>query len=244
MALPEVTYWVLEGDKPTSWEFSVETSAFSLTIAGGLATFALKTHVSSLDAAERRIREYIHSWEADAVLQTGPVRRRFEMPGVSAPGLGGRATGPTVTATVVYPDGEANARRQYPWRYHKYADLPLIASLIERYQDYRGGRERLTVLGYLCLSALETYFGGRPALALACAIDPVVLSRLGRLVSEVGTYKTARKVTREHELRDLTAAEHYWLETSIRLLIGRAGDVLLHTCFDTELRMADLPPAE
>ena len=118
----------------------------------------------------------------------------------------------------------------------------MVASLVERYQDYRAGREKLSVLGFLCLSALEAYFSGRPAVARVLNIETKVLSHLGMLVSAVGTYRSARKIARQHHLRDFTEQESFWLEAVIRELIKRAGAIASGRDSPTRLRLTDLPP--
>lgn len=233
---------VLENGKPSSSTTHFENSAFEVKIEGGRAVFKFKDPVSSLEEAERRVREYLKSWCGDQDLQTGGTRREIELESVSAPGHGGRFYGPIMTTKITGPQAEANTRRYSPWRRHRHYNQPLISSLIQRYEDYRRGRERLAVLGYLCLTALESKFGGRSQVARSCRIDSAVLETLGRLVSTVGTHYTARKIGKaNHQLRSFTEEEVFWLERTIHQLIGRAGAILLGEQLASQLSMRDLP---
>lgn len=237
----QVTYYVSEGDIPSSWEFIHENSAFLLEIRQGTATFKLHEPVSSLDEAEGQIEEFLHSWAADLLLQTGGVHRKFRLHGSYASGIGGRASITGVLSIAHSAESKANLRRRAPWQFHEFEDDPLTASLIARYHDFRKGKERLAVLGYLCLNVLESRFGSRSRLSEECRIDMKVLGKFADRVSMVGTYRTARKISRSHKLRDFTAAEQFWVERVIRELILRAGEVAKGVKPLSRLSAKDLP---
>lgn len=238
----EVTCTIREGERPCDWRFAHENSAFVIDIADGSATFRFKYPLSSLDEAERRVTDFLRSWEGDMLLQGGPLRRRFRISGSRAPGHGSHAYA-YAHATIGGALAEANTRRQKPWRRHRYWEFPLPAALIQRYEDYRAGRERLAVLGFLCLSALQHSFGGRKALAAKLSIEMDVLNELARLVSTVGTYRSARKVDKDHELREFTPDEEYWIESVAKELIWRAGEVFSGHRLGSVLTRMDLPSA-
>jgi hypothetical protein len=233
---------VLENGVPSPLTLDYGNSAFDVSISGGEAIFKFKDPVPSFEEAEQRLEEYLRSWCGDQDLQTGPIRRDIEIDMISAPGHGGRLYGPTMSATIGGPEAESNTRRYIPWRRHRHYGQPLIASLVQRYEDYRRGREKLAVLGSLCLSALEGKFGGRSEVARSCRIDKKVLDQLGRLVSTVGTHYTARKIAKKnHQLRSHSRQEVFWLERAIHQLIGRAGAVLLGEQLESQLSLKDLP---
>lgn len=83
----EVTFQVLEADQPSAWELDYENNAFTLQIRKGMATFRLKFPMATLDEAERRIDEFLHSWEGDLLLQTGRSRRDFRLNASRAPAI-------------------------------------------------------------------------------------------------------------------------------------------------------------
>jgi hypothetical protein len=236
----EVSCTVREGSSLSAWEANFESSAFSVVIRAGKAIFRFKYPLSSLDEAERRLRDFLHSWEGDLLLQGAARRRTIQIAGSSAPGHGSRAYA-YLHATIGGPLAEANTRYQTPWRRHRYWELPLVASLIARYEDYRRGRERLSVAGFMILSALEHAFGGRSAAATALNVDKRTLSELGRLVSTVGTYRSARKMSANHELRELSDQEQWWLESALRELLRRAGEAQSGRGNPARLTPAELP---
>lgn len=236
----EVRCLVLEGESRSAWELVAENTAFSINLKRGDATFLFKYPLSSLDYGEQKVDEFLRSWEADVLFQTGRERRRFRISGSSAPGHG--------CQTYVYGQvtiggrlAEENTRRKTPWKRHRYWDIPLVDSLIQRYEEYRCGHERLTVLGFLCLSALSHAFDGRKALANRLNFDDSLLSELGRLVSTVGTHATARKISRDHDLRELTPLEEYWLESVTRELIRRAGEAYNGRIMESRCSLSDFP---
>jgi len=243
MARAKVHYLVYEGNNFSKFELALSNSAFDLTISQGRAVFSLKFDVASLDQAINYVTDYMASLEADMALQTGPVRRVFWGPSVKAPGLGER--GPDVRAEVRIggPHAEAIGRQLYPWKNYDYSKIPLIASLIERYAAYGRGEERISVLGYLVLSALETTFDDREGVAKTCKISGKVLKKFAGLVSGVGSYQSARKISSKHRLREFTERENYWLETVTRQLIDRAGAAMNDEADRlTALDMEGLPP--
>jgi hypothetical protein len=143
---------------------------------------------------------------------------------------------------IAGPQADANHRRQYPWQHHRYEANSLVSGLIQRYQGYRNGRELLTVVGYFCLSAIEQSLGGgRAAIPDQLNVSSDVRKLFGDLVSSVGTFATSRKIDRNHDARELTPAEEYWLATALRLFIDRFGKHVLGEPVEPELTLNDLP---
>jgi hypothetical protein len=66
--------------------------------------------------------------------------------------------------------------------------------------------------------------GARERTGLKFSIEPRVLDELGNLVSEVGSPTEARKAHREH-LRDYTEEERVWMQTVVKRIIQRVGEV-------------------
>lgn len=236
----EVALLVRENGSVSSLNLNAESSAYVLEIRKGHGKFKFKHPQSSIEEAERIVDDFLRSWAADRLFQTGLVRREVQIVGGSGQGLGSWAN-LYASVSITGPAAEANTRERNPWKRHQFWHLPLVASLVARYEDFRRGRERLTVLGFLCLSALQQAFSGRKGLAKALNVDMAVLRKLGQIASSVGTYSSARKIGPNHEMRDLTGAESYWLERVISELIWRSGLVLDGQEAPAQLRLADLP---
>lgn len=236
----EVSCWVHEGEKRSDLQCVHENSAFTIEVRSGTAVFRFKYPLSSFEEAEERVNDFLRSWEGDMLLQVGQIPREFRIEGCRAPGYGGHAYA-YLKYSVAGALAEENTRRQTPWRRHRYWGIPLIDALVQRYEDYRNGRERLTVMAYLCLSALQHAFGGRKAVAVRLKIEPAVLNELGRITSEVGSYGSARKIDQGHELRELTSEEEHWILSVTRHLIDRAGAVFSKRDVKLTLGLGDLP---
>ncbi len=248
MTLPEiagieVSCTVREGHQDSTCECNFDNSAFAVVVQQGRAIFRFKYPLSSLDEAEHRVSDFLTSWEGDLLLQGGPVRRRILVVGSSAPGYGERGYG-YLHGTLTGPLAEANTRRYTPWKRHRYWEVPLVASLIHRYEDFRRGKELLSVLGYITLSALEHAFGGRSGLAQALNVERRILAEIGRLVSTVGTYQSARKITGRHEFREFTEQEQWWLESVIKEILRRSGETLTGRHNPARLTFLELPPLQ
>src|SRR5688572_4473366 len=209
----------------------LDNSAFSLRAENGNATVTWKIDLPTREYAERHFHTFLTSFEADMFLQQ-PNGQRRELRPVQLQMRSGQgvAFGPVFKISVVGAQAEANHRRQYPWLHHRYEAVPLIAALVERYQRYRSGDESIVVVGYFCLSALEHSVpeahvrrGLRDAFCEYFGVEREVRDAFGDLVSEVGTWTTARKIGPKHELRELSPAERTWLEAAMRLIIDRAG---------------------
>jgi hypothetical protein len=139
-------------DNKTDETFHLEyvNSAFSLRVEKGVAIFTLHIDLSSAEIAERHIEDFIRSWEADLLFQTAGSRRHLRFEYLQMRSGHWRYTGLYGVINVVGPKAEENHRHQYPWRHHRFAQDPLVAAMIDRYQAYREGKESLPVLGYFC----------------------------------------------------------------------------------------------
>jgi hypothetical protein len=57
----------------------MQLSPFALEINNGTAIFRFNHPLHSFDDAERRLGEFLSSWEGEMLLQTGPRRREFSV---------------------------------------------------------------------------------------------------------------------------------------------------------------------
>lgn len=224
-----------------AFQLQYDNTAFSLQVERGIAVFAPHIDLSSAEIAERHIDDFLRSWEADLLFQTAAIRRHLRFERLQMRSGYGKYAGLHGVINVVGPQAEANHRRQFPWRHHSFADDPLVGAMIDRYQAYREGKELLPVLGYFCLSALERVAGSRDAFCRQYRIDRAVRDRFGDLTSAVGTFHSARKIDRTHNLRELTAEETFWLEATLRAIIYRAGEVAAGSVVSSDITMGMLP---
>ena len=116
---------------------------------------------------------------------------------------------------------------------------PDAATVANRYQGYREGREPLLAMAYFCLTVLEAGAGGRREAAATYKIHESVLGKLGELTSERGDPGTARKM-KAPAMQPLSGAETVWIQEAIKQIIWRLGDQRATTELPT-ITMADLP---
>lgn len=243
-------YHVLTGGiAERTFATTIKNTAFDLTINDGRAVFHVRANWSE-GQTRRHLREYLHSWEADMLLQppAGP-RRTFTLHTLRTRSGAAVTTLLSMEFAVGGPDAEANHRRQFPWLYHKYESIPLVKGLIDRYHAARLGNELLAVTGYFCLSALEQAVpvatagkGRRERFCNYFGIDSAVRMKFGDLTSSVGTFNSARKIDSGHDPRNLTSAERYWIEAALRIFIERAGHVMSGNAITDEVTLGHLPP--
>jgi len=137
--------------------------------------------------------------------------------------------GSIVTATfvgVARATGSATGRvtlKSYPAVPTDFRADPDVLSLWHRYEGYKNGREPLAAMAYFCLTTIEVRYGGRRDASMALSVDPAVLNKLGELSTNRGDLATARKKTAD--LRPFAVEEASWLETAIRALIRRIGEI-------------------
>ncbi|MBZ0113222.1 MAG: hypothetical protein K8J08_12215 [Thermoanaerobaculia bacterium] len=148
----------------------------------------------------------------------------------------------TLKVKVGGPLAEANTRRQFPWRFHRFEGDALITALVQRYEDFRRNRDRLLSTAFFVLTALESVFGGRSALRSQLAVERRVINHFAEFVSEFGSLGTARKIRAKYKGQDLTSAQAYWLECTLRQLLLRAGQYRSGNLPTSSLSMSQLPP--
>jgi len=129
-----------------------------------------------------------------------------------------------------------------------------VEIMCHRFSDHLQGKERLTHMGYFCLTAVEKVGaphreGARSRAAIALQIDLEVLDALGDL-TETGDLHEARKVVlppmkpgkRKHVQRPLTGVEKRWIQEVVKSLIRRVAEFEANpTGSLTPITMADFP---
>jgi len=227
-----------------------ETPAFRLRLDNGVATFRLKDHFPSAEAARRVVDAYVRAWEIDAALRSGHQEIKFVFkdaklvdldpppPGSAEIPIGGVAAlsargGITVREVHV-------GRSQYPTPPKGFEASPVVETLWQRYERYRRGRESLPVMAAFCLTKIETLAGKREEAAKLFHVSHGVLRRLGDLAANRGDETTARKVPTSGVLTPLSPQEEIWIEAAIKVIIRRVGEARVNPSLP-EITMTDLP---
>jgi hypothetical protein len=221
-----VRYRVLQSPTEEVISLTYENACFVLTVGCNLATFTFHQAPYNAHEAQELAEEFLGSWTADAILQSGGARRKFQVEGWHVGSDHAEAFLPA-HLELAPEHSVAVGKLWRPWRHPELSNHPLLAGLVSRYEDCRRGRERPAVMGYFCLSVLEASFGpSRAAAAKALGIDRADLDKLGRLTSTVGSFQTARKGHPAIEgATELTESETFWIEKTVRLLIRNAAKV-------------------
>jgi hypothetical protein len=213
-------------------DLEFQNACFSLAVRDRLATFTFHTSPHNASEALGLAGEFLRSWVGDELLQPADRERRnfwLDAYSVGSDRLEAFLQARLETAPAA---GLATEQQWRPWRHHDHRADPLLSGLISRYEDCRSGRERPTVMGFFCLTALEQVFGDGPrstgeskraktAAALGMPMD--LLDRLGDLTSDVGSFRTGRKGRPDLDATELSADEALWIENAVRRLIRAAA---------------------
>lgn len=222
-----------------------------MRLDSGVATFEMLEHHASEESARKSVESCLRAWELDVALRFGRSEISFEFDGAD---VIDRDPPPPGTGQVIHAKAVAGAiaavgsvtvhvtRRGYPQPPRGFVASPDAETMWHRYEGYLDGREPLGSMGYFCLTVLERSAGGRDEAAGQYGISKRVLDTLGRLTTEIGNDKTARKASSVKEQRSHNGAEQKWIEAAVKALIRRAGE----RAFDPEaprprLTMGDLP---
>jgi len=227
---------------------------FKVTLHESVATVEMREHHALVESARAAVEQVLKAWEISHALRSGGRREfRFEFdhahvvernPGLERP-PGKRTVSASVAiggvATVESALGIRVKRGGYPQPPTGFAWTPDVETLWIRWQGYLAGREPLPAMAYACLTLLERRHGGRSGAAAHYGIAGNVLATVGRLSSEVGDERTARKLG--PKLRPLTGEERAWLEETVKALIRRVGEVAAtgSAAAFPPLTLADLP---
>jgi hypothetical protein len=227
-----------------------ETEAFRMRLDDDVATFELKEHHANEETAKRAADAFLQNWEIYACLRLGPgaVRFVFERADMVDRHPLRQQRGrvfmrQTRTASAkAYIVRAGQPRASYPQPPDDFKASADVEAMWFHYQQFRSGRERLVDMANTCLTLLDERGGTRRGAAKTYRIEYDVLHELGRLISTVGDYRSARKLKGITEPRPHTGAEKAWIESAVKALIRRAGE----WAYDPEARlplitMSDLP---
>lgn len=226
----------------------LETAAFFMRLSEGVAQFDMQKHYATEDEAREAVKGFLRSWEIDSALRFGDTGMQFSF---ERSHVIDRNPPPPGTALVVTATGRLTmkssvaatvhvTRRAYPAPPTDFRASPDVETLWQRYQFHRQGREPLPSMAYFCLTQLEVNAGGRRGAASRYALSREVLAKLGELTSKYGDAKTARKAKAMG--RPHTPAEVTWLDSAIKRIIQRVGEVDAGATNLQEITLKDLPP--
>jgi len=210
----------IEGDQP----------AFQFRLENGFLTANLKYHFSTESEARRCVEEFLRAWELDAALKADGSEFRFEFQQAHVIDLKPVSTnkGKVVGAVAIFAVGcEAKVevvRAAYPPTPSGLKPSLDTEAMWHRYSQYLEGRESIASMGYFCLSLLQRQAGGKSALAKQYNVGMDVLKTLGKLTSEVGDLKSARKLDQDSEVRAHTLEEVEWIKAAVKALIRRKAE--------------------
>ena len=215
-----------------------ETDAFRMTLTESVATFWMKEHHRSEEAAKMVAEEYLRAWEIDLALQRNRTSLHFIFdrakvidrnppPGtpvtVELEGLIAGVSNLSAEATVI--------KREYPPPPKNFVADTDTRAMWAQYERYIQGHDRLLPMAYSCLTRLEFRAMSHPAkgnkrerAADMYRIHVDVLKKLGELSTNLGDEVEARKLTPQSELRPPTEKEVTWIESALKLIIRRTGE--------------------
>jgi hypothetical protein len=230
---------------PVRWS----TGDFEMELVADIASFKMRRHYSSRDAAKETVDRYLEAWDIDMGIHLGTPEFSFQFKMAE---MIDRDPPPRETSHVMHASGTARVtvsgsarahviRARYPQPPREFIVSPDVDSMWRRYQGYLDGREPLSDMAYFCLTVVRRSAGALGSPSQRCRIAARVLSKLGTL-THVGTDRTARTAVPRHEQRDLTGQEKAWVEATVRALIRRMGEYAYDPDREwPQITMADLP---
>ncbi len=223
--------------------------SFRIRVKGGRATFEMKEHHATVEAAREAVKPFILAWELAAGLEQGPDEIRFVFEDAEIidrdppPGVVIHVPTDHISLQDYAPTIHVG-RSRYPSPPAGLAVSPDVRSMYERYCGYRQGKEPLAAMAYFCQTVLEASAKGnrgqRRAAAKKYRIDLAALSTLGRLAAKKGG-SGARKA--EGTGADFSNEEVKWIEEAVKAIIRRVAEVAHDPSRSLKtITMADLPP--
>lgn len=230
-----------------------ELAAFRYRLENGALVAEMKEHHASVGTARARVEDFLRAWELDAALRANKNVFRFEFQQVHVidrnPPPANPVKGKVAAACDLFVATD-EARVEKVSAAYPPPPTSLKASLDtetmwHHYSRYLEDREKITSMGFYCLSLLQWRTGGkkaREAVANRYKIQKVVLDTLGTLTSDVGDLVTARKLESASQVRPHTDKEVTWIRAAVKTLIRRKAEYDHDpAAILPEITMADLP---
>ena len=233
-----VTYRVVKPDYVTYHNPSPvagELPGFRYRLEDGVVTAEMKEHHATVEAARECVEVFLRAWELDAALaadknefgfafQRSNVVDRTPVPPAAA---GGKSV--AVMNLFVMADAASveKVKTSYPPPPSGLKPSLDTETMWHHYSRYLEDREKLTSMGFYCLSLLQWRTGSKTArqdVATRYRIDLEVLKTLGTLTSDIGDLNSARKLEKTSQVRPHTVKEVMWIKAAVKMLIRRKAE--------------------
>jgi len=229
--------------------FKFENDSFKLYFEEQKLIVEMIDHYDNVAAARKTIDIFLRSWEINDALIVGRREFWFEFDYAElidrnpAPPGSPNILKMTASSINVFVEGEqiVKSRKNLPQPPVIFQASPDVESLWHRYQGYLIEREPLLSMAYFCLTLVENIMGGRKNASKNFKISQSVFNNIGRLTSNRGTEKNARKIHKESTKTLLNSVEVIWIEKAVKLMIQRVGE-MKSICSLSMITMDDLPP--
>ena len=220
-------------DYKNAESLQVEENDFRVRLDQNGATFEMKVHCATEQEARALVGPYVDNWNGSAALDLSPgqfaLKYRFSeiVDRKPTPGIV-EAVGIIESASASMTAAAHISKGSFPEPPKKFSLSPDVNSMIQRYSEFRLGREKLTSMAYFCLTVLETSAakpgkgGWRKMAAQKYAIHEGVLRKLGELTAMRGSETEARKA-QATGYAPITGAESSWILDVVHAVILRVG---------------------
>lgn len=229
---------------PTAPPVAYAATSFTARLEGGVLVVEMVDHYATEEEARSAVEPALRAWEILAALNAGRPQFEFEFDNAELidrdpppPGAPKVVHGKAALSLAAAISARASVEHGvYPPAPIGFVYDPDVETLYGRWRGYLEGREPLQSMAYFCLTVIKSRGG-----AARYSISAKVLETMGRLATEPGDSRTARKITTK--LRPLQGSELAWLEAAVKEMIRRAGEVAASPDQRlAQITMADLPP--
>jgi uncharacterized tellurite resistance protein B-like protein len=199
-------------------------------LSQGTLQIEMLSHCSSVEDARNLVKPFLKAWEANILLKSGKNLLWFEFEDSEIidrdPPSPGKAIRDCVTITSRFEMTFVVVEREYPTP-PKYLLSANADTLVNRYQGYLDGKEKLLPMAYFCLTVIEQEGekrdtekrNKRKKASNYYKIDVNILNKLAELSSVKGDENTARKRDSDSQYQALTSKEEKWINEALRKII-------------------------
>jgi hypothetical protein len=169
-----LTYWLeieRQEDKPlTSFEnaspLDHDTDEFTLHLADGVLTCTMKGHYATVKDARAVVDPYLRAWKLDDALRRDRREWRFIYQSCNIiyrdPTPGETPLSTVISAEVAVQASLQITRSKYPCPPTRFTASPDVATLWQRYEGYKQGREPLLALEHFQAIDVALHRAGTP----------------------------------------------------------------------------------
>ena len=225
-----------------------EADEFTVKICNGQVRLEPKEHYATLAEALVPAGDFVRNWELDVVLRTQPEKfslvfnrpeiiDRNPTPGVTELSVHARAGKLSAHASLtvmasVYPEPPSQVTLGH--------DDDDVVLLLNRYSNYRKGKERLASMAYFCSTMLSERLPTGETRGDELNVSGRVQKAIRRLSSRQGGPMGARKW--DATTTEFDASEVSFLEQAVKLIIRRVAEKARNeTLRLPTITLADLP---